>query len=201
MPFIAVPTTAPSIRGGILFSRRRSTSLGSMVVAQSCCGTKRRPWGHRPAPRHRSVAQEQEAAKASGSSSNSRSSPRTTTAKTRTSTCTKFSRWGRPISATSRGSCLAGASCHRSRRRFTHGRVMLCRSIIAARAKISQTTSLTRKADGIASIASHQEESLDSNPLGPARFCTPTSIVNGAIHSIISGRSPCCLPPKAFHLA
>lgn len=52
------------------------------------------------------------------------------------------------------------------------GRVMLCRSIIAARAKISADDSLTRKADGIASIASHQEESLDSNPLGPARFCT-----------------------------
>ncbi|MGB7459076.1 MAG: hypothetical protein WBM51_25865 [Pseudolabrys sp.] len=45
------------------FPRRRSTSLGSMVVAQSCCGTKRRPWGHRPAPRHRSVAQEQEVPK------------------------------------------------------------------------------------------------------------------------------------------
>ena len=28
-----------------------------------------------------------------------------------------------------------------------------------------------------------------------------TSVVNGAIHTIISGRSPCCLPPKAFHLA
>jgi len=47
---------------------------------------------------------------------------------------------------------------------------MLCRSIIAARAQISADDSLTRKEDGIASIASHQEESLDSNPLGLARF-------------------------------